>query len=73
MDPTQTLHEVLEALDLRDKMTDDVHRAALATVVCVGLKTLREWTYEGGYPPDWPQRPLTLEECEELRVEGHRP
>jgi hypothetical protein len=73
MDPDETLREVLEALALRERSTNDEERATLAIVVCVGLTSLRDWTYQGGYPPSWPQGPLTQEQVNELTRAGHQP
>jgi hypothetical protein len=73
MDPNQVLREMLEALALRDRTADRDERAALAVVVCTGLRQLREWTYQGGFPPKWPQGPLTQEEVNELTRAGHQP
>jgi hypothetical protein len=70
MDPTQALLEVLEALKLREQSQDNAERATLAVIVCVGLTSIRDWTWEGGYEPAWPQRQLTHEEAIQLLDHG---
>lgn len=74
MDPTQTLREMLEALALHDQTSSSTHtRTACRVTIVTKLRQLRDWTYQGGYEPSWPQRPLTLEELQELRAtQGNR-
>jgi hypothetical protein len=74
MDPTQTLREALEALVLHDQTASSAHtRIACRVTIVTKLRQLRDWTYQGGYEPSWPQRPLTQEEVNALTREGHRP
>jgi hypothetical protein len=74
MDPDETLREVLEALALHDQTSSSADTRAVCRVTIVTkLRQLRDWTYQGGYPPSWPQRPLTQEEVNTLTRAGHQP
>jgi hypothetical protein len=74
MDPDQTLREVLEALALHDQTSSSAHtRIACRVTIVTRLRQLRDWTYQGGHPPTWPQGPLTQEQVNELTRAGHQP